>query len=122
MAVKPYSPANRPSPLGVLELEVAAPRLLDLGRLEQGLEVADNESPRPLPPHELEEERRSILHRAGEDLEEVALFVPIGLDAELLERLHRYTAVADTVGELLVVRVRHAQELDAALAQRADRP
>src|SRR5215211_739470 len=68
-------------------LEVAALRLLPLDRLEQGLEVADAEATRTVPLDDLEEEDRSILDRSGEDLEEIALLVTIGLDAELLERL-----------------------------------
>ena len=67
-------------------LEVAAPGLLDLDRLEQRLEVADAEAAGAVALDDLEEERRPILHRAGEDLEEIALLVAIGLDAELLER------------------------------------
>ena len=51
-----------------------------------GLEVADAEAARAVALDDLEEERRAVLDRAGEDLEEVALLVAVGLDAELLER------------------------------------
>ena len=66
---------------------------------------------------DLEEERRAVLDRAREDLEEVALLVAVGLDAELLERLDRHADVADAVGQRRVVLVRQAEELDAVLAQ-----
>jgi len=38
---------------------------------------------------DLEEERRSVLDGSREDLEEIALLVAVGLDAEILERLDR---------------------------------
>jgi hypothetical protein len=44
---------------------------------------------------DLEEERRAVLERAGEDLEEVALLVAVGLDPERLERRHRHADVAE---------------------------
>src|SRR5688500_8355078 len=105
----------------VASLEVSAERLLALDRLEQRLEVADAEAARPVALDDLEEERRAVLHGPREDLEEVALLVPVGLDPELLEGLHRDADVADAVGEGRVVLVRKAEELDAVLAQLADR-
>ena len=56
-----------------------------------------------------------------EDLEEVALLVAVGLDAELLERVDRHADVPDAIRQRRVVLVRQAQELDAVLAQLADR-
>src|SRR5881409_2971863 len=57
------------------ELEVAAERLLALDRLEERLEVPLAEAARPMPLDHLEEERRPVLERAREDLQEVALVV-----------------------------------------------
>ncbi len=65
-------------------LQVAASGLLRLDGLEERLEVADAEAPRAVALDDLEEEGRPILHGTGEDLEQVALLVAIGLDAELL--------------------------------------
>src|SRR5258706_9499015 len=107
-------------PPSALPLQVAAPRLFDLDRLEQCLEVADAEAARAMALDDLEEERWAILDRAGEDLEEVALLVAIGLDAQLFEGRDRHANVADAVGEGLVVGVGHAEELDAVLAQLPD--
>src|SRR5919197_6613357 len=104
-------------PVGRLEpiLEVAALRLLALDRLEQRLEVADPKSPRPVALDDLEEESRPILDGSGEDLEEVALLVAVGLDAKLLERIDRHADVTDAVGQRRVVLMREAEELDAVL-------
>src|SRR5262249_45668822 len=102
--------------------EIAPASLLDLDRLEQRLEVADAEAARAVALDDLEEERRPVLDRPGEDLEEVALLVAVGLDAELLQRLDRDADVADPIDKLLVVGVGHAEELDAEAAQRPDRP
>src|SRR4051812_48686908 len=102
-------------------LQVASASLLDLDRLEERLEVADAEATGAVPFDDLEEERRAVLDRPGEDLEEVALLVPVGLDPQLLERIDRDADVADAVGELLVVGMGHPQELDAEAAERPDR-
>src|SRR4029079_15780190 len=85
------------------------------------LEVADAEAARAVPLDDLEEERRAVLDGPGEDLEEVALLVAVGLDAQLLEGRNRDADVADAVGQRRVVLVRQAEELDAVLAQLADR-
>src|SRR4029450_5820797 len=61
-------------------LEVAALRLLPLDRLGQRLEIADAEAARAVALDDLEEERRAVLDGPGEDLEEVALLVAVGLD------------------------------------------
>src|SRR5437660_5892447 len=53
--------------------EVAATRLLALDGLEQGLEVAGPEAPRPLPLDDLEEQGGAVGDGLGEDLEEVAV-------------------------------------------------
>src|SRR3954454_5117304 len=102
-------------------LEIAPASLLDLDRLEERLEVADAEATGAVPFDDLEEERRAVLDRPGEDLEEVALLVPVGLDPQLLERVDRDADVADAVGELLVVGMGHPEELDAEAAARPDR-
>src|ERR671922_2416547 len=80
---------RRPTP----SLEVAPPRLLELDRLEERLEVADAKAPRTVPLDDLEEERRPVLDRPGEDLEEIAFLVAVGFDAQLLERLHRHADI-----------------------------
>src|SRR4051812_17032846 len=63
-------------------LEVAAERLLALDRLEQRLEVAVAEAARAVALDHLEEERRPVLRRLREDLEEVTLVVAIGEDPQ----------------------------------------
>src|SRR5712691_1727895 len=107
---------------GEQRLEVPALGLLALDRLEQRLEVADTEAARTVPLDDLEEEGRAILDRSREDLEEVALLVAVGLDAELLERLDRHPDVADSFAQRRVVLMRQAEELDPALVQLPDGP
>src|SRR5207247_9555406 len=63
-------------------LQVAAQGLLALDRLEEGLEVALAEGARPVPLDHLEEERRPVLRRLREDLEQVAVLVAIGEDPQ----------------------------------------
>src|SRR5579862_2502962 len=56
-------------------LEVAAPFLFTLDRFEQGFEVALSEALGAVPLDQLEEDGRPILHRLGEDLQQVAVLV-----------------------------------------------
>src|SRR5204863_9184176 len=100
--------------------EVAALFLLTLDRLEECLEVADAETARAVALDDLEEEGRTVLDGTGEDLEEIALLVAVGLDAELLERVDGHADVADPVGQRRVILVREPQELDPGVAQPAD--
>ena len=102
-------------------LEVAALLLLALDRLEQRLEVADPEATRAVALDDLEEERRSVLHRSGEDLQEVALLVAVRFDAELLQGVDGHADISDTVRQRRVVLVRQPQELHAVLPEPTDR-
>src|SRR5438477_1250186 len=61
--------------------EVAAALLLALDGLEQRLEVALAEAQRPVPLDQLEEHGRAVAHRRGEDLQQVAVLVPVHQDA-----------------------------------------
>ena len=56
--------------------------LLALDRLEQGLEVALAEAARAVALDDLEEDRRPVAERLGEDLQQVALVVVVDEDAE----------------------------------------
>src|SRR5688572_28858012 len=95
-----YRMATRTRPRAYrFRLEVAAALLLALDGLEQRLEVADAKATRSMALDDLEEEGRPVLHRLGEDLEEVALLVAIGLDAKLLERVDRHAYVPDPIGQ-----------------------
>src|SRR5438309_3552058 len=71
-----------PESLRRVALEVAAERLLALDRLEQRLEVAVAEAARAVALDHLEEQRRPVLRRLGEDLQQVAVVVAIGEDAQ----------------------------------------
>ena len=64
----------------VRSLQVAAELLLPLDRLEQRLEVALAEAERAVPLDQLEEHRRAVLHGLGEDLQQVAVLVPVDQD------------------------------------------
>ena len=66
-------------------LEVSSPLLLALDRLEERLEVALAEAARTVALDDLEEHRRPVLDRLGEDLQQVALVVAVDQDAELGE-------------------------------------
>ena len=59
------------------ELQIPAGGLLALDRLEQRFEVALAEGARAVPLDHLEEERRPVLRRLREDLEQVAVLVAV---------------------------------------------
>ena len=69
------------------ESERPPPRLLALDGLEEGLEVPLAEAPGPPALDDLEEERRPVLDRLGEDLEQVPLVVAIDEDMKELAEL-----------------------------------
>jgi hypothetical protein len=52
-----------------------------LDRLEEGLEVALAEAERAVPLDDLEEHRRAVAEGLGEDLQQVAVLVPVDEDA-----------------------------------------
>ena len=82
-------------------LEVAAERLLALDRLEERLEVAVAEAARAVALDHLEEQRRPVLGGLREDLQQVAVVVAIGEDAQpakvvpaLVDRRRRASGVS----------------------------
>src|SRR4029453_5384147 len=79
----------------VIVLQVAATFLLALDGLEERLEVALAEAERPVPLDELEKESRPVLHGPGEDLQQVAVLVPVDQDPAPLQLLDRRPHVAD---------------------------
>jgi putative peptidoglycan lipid II flippase len=98
--------------VGRRSLQVAAPGLLPLDRLEQCFEVPLAEALRPVPLDQLEEHRRAVLHRLGEDLQQVPVLVAVGQDAQLVQLVQRHPGLAHPGAELLVVAGRGGQELD----------
>src|SRR6202008_2741947 len=75
--------------------EVAAAGLLALEGLEQRLEVALAEPFRAVPLDQLEEHRGPVLHRLGEDLQQVAVLVAVHEDLPLLQLLDRRPYIPD---------------------------
>src|SRR5581483_4021520 len=102
-------------------LEVPAAGLLALDRLEERLEVALAEAHRPVPLDQLEEHRRPVLHRLGEDLQQVAVLVAVGEDLQLAQLVQRHPRITDPRAELVVVGVRGVEEVHTRRAHRADR-
>src|ERR1044071_6132657 len=98
-------------------LKVAAPGLLVLDRLEERLEISLAEAARAFALDDLEKERRAVLERLGEELQEVAFIVLVDEDIERTDLLHRLLDLADALRELLVVRVGDRHELDAVRLQ-----
>ena len=79
-------------------LQVAAERLLALDRFEERLEVPVAEAARAVPLDHLEEERRPVLRRLREDLEQVAVVVAVGKDPQPLQVVPALVDLADAVG------------------------
>ncbi len=72
----PFIPPSIP-PLS----QVSPPRLLAFDGFEQGLEIALAEAAAPLALDDFIEQGGAILHRLGEDLQQVAVLVAIDQDA-----------------------------------------
>src|SRR5260370_41483124 len=100
--------------------EVAAARLLPLDGLEQRLEVALAEPLGPVPLDQLEEHRGPVLNRLGEDLQQVAVLVPVGQDAELSQLARRHPGLAHPRADLALAATGSGPELPARRAPGGD--
>src|SRR5437773_3819700 len=115
--------AREPAPFGeketrrIGELEVASESLFPLDRLEEGLEVPLSEAAASLSLDDLVEDGRTVLDRFGEQLEEVALLVPVDEDSQARERVDVLVDRPDARREHLVVRGRNREERHAAVAK-----
>ena len=105
-------------PYKVPALQVAAERLLTLQGHEQRLEIAFAEPAGAVPLDQLEEDCRPILGHPGEDLQQMALVVPVGEHAELGQAVEVEVDVAEAAGQLVVVGVGNSQEAGARWAVR----
>src|SRR5918911_880528 len=101
-------------------LEVPAQRLLALDRLEERLEVALAEAPRAVALDHLEEDRRPVLGRLREDLEQVAVLVAVDEDPQPAQVVPVLADLAHALEGVLVVRVGRRQEGDASGLQMLD--
>src|SRR5258708_10754235 len=106
--------------LRMTALEVSSQRLLSLDRFKERLEIPLSETLRAFALNDLVKERRPILHRFAEDLEEVSVRIAVHEDAELRQLLDRLVDRADAALELLVIARRHRQEFDATILQIGD--
>jgi len=106
-------------------LEVSALSLIQLDRLEQRLEVSGAEALMVAALNGFEEERRPVLARLREDLQEISIFVEVDEDVELLQRVHVFLdnrlGVTQSFAEVLVVSLRNGQEHAPASFQVLDR-
>src|SRR5207344_2203130 len=91
--------------------EVPTALLLALDGLEERLEVALAEPLRAVAFDQLEEHRRPVLHRLGEDLQQIAVLVPVGEDAQLPQRADRYAGLAGPALQRVVVGAGGVEEL-----------
>src|SRR6266850_1782016 len=102
--------------------EICAKSLLALDRLEQRLEVPLAEAPCTVALDHLEEKRRAILRGLREDLEEVAVLVAVGEDAQPAEVVPVLADLADALADVLVVRVGRREKDDTLVLERLDGP
>src|SRR5262245_19021146 len=98
---------------GSTSLQVASTPLFFFDRYKQRLEVSLAETLASFPLQDLVKDRRPVLDRLGEDLQEIAFFVAVDEDAESLEVFDVLVNLADLLGDFLVVGVRHTKELNA---------
>src|SRR6266513_2119807 len=89
--------------LNMTKLQIASPVLLFLERLEEGFEITLTETLGAFALNDFEEQRRSILNRLGEYLQQISFIVAIDQNAESLQRLEIFVDVADTSGQLIVI-------------------
>ena len=70
-----------------------------------------------MPLDQLEEHRRPVLDRLGEDLQQVAVFIPVGQDAQLPQFIGGDPGLARPVAQRVVVTGGRVQEVDKPAAR-----
>ena len=104
----------------VSSLEVAPQGLFTFDRFEQCLEIAFSKPAGAVALDDFEEERRAVLRRLREDLEQVALLVAVGEDAQALQIVVVGVDLADALFEVVVVRGRASSGSGAPLLELLD--
>ena len=75
--------------------KIPADLLFSFDRLEERLEVPFAEALCPFPLDDLVEERRPVLDRLREDLQEIPVRIPVDQDPELFEDVQRVVPAAE---------------------------
>src|ERR1700730_8077957 len=101
-------------------LQVAAKILFALERFEQRLEVSGAEALRAFPLDDLVKQRRAILHRLREDLEQISFLVTIDEDSQIAYWRPIFVDLATTLGHGVVIGAGNAEELDSVVSQFRD--
>ena len=73
-----------------------------------------------MPLDQFEENRRPVLHRFGEHLQQVAVLVAVGENTYFTQDRNRYPGVAYPLAQRVVVRGGGVQELHSAVSHRRD--
>src|SRR3954466_14862165 len=100
--------------------EIAPERLLALDRLEKRLEVPLAEPTCAVTFDHLEEEGRPVLGGPREDLQQVAVLIPVDEDAQPTQVVPVLADLADARHRVLVVGLGGGEELDTETLQRLD--
>src|SRR6202042_2320766 len=93
-------------------LKVAALALFTLDGFKQRLEISLAETAATLALNDLEEEGGPILHWPCEDLQHVALIIPVDKNAELFQLIDGLINDSNPLLQLRVIRMRDVQEID----------
>src|SRR5947207_10344157 len=96
-------------------LQIASPVLLFFERLKERFEITFAKTLGAFALDDFEKERRSILNRLREYLQQISFVVAIDQNAESLQGLEIFVDVADTSRQLIVISRWNIQELHAAL-------
>src|SRR5215208_3831754 len=102
-------------------LQVPPCGLFPFHSLEQCFEIPLAEALGSLALDDLVEERRAVLHRLAEDLEQVAFIIPIDQDAELSQRGKVFIDAANSIEDGVIIRAGNLKELHPPVTQRGHR-
>src|SRR6266496_5642900 len=94
-----------------VSLQIASRGLFALDGFEQRFEIALSKALRAFALNDLEKERRSILHRLREDLQQITFVIAINQNAQPPQSIQFFIDVANPIGERFVVSRRNLQEL-----------
>src|SRR6266511_5075340 len=97
------------------KLQISSRSLLALDGFEQRFEIAFAEALCAFALNNFKEERRAILYRLRENLEQITFIIAIDQDTELFQRIQFLVNMTHAVEQRVVVSRRYFQELEPTI-------
>jgi hypothetical protein len=105
---------------GQSQLEIAPAPLLQFDGFEQRLEIAFTKALAARTLDDLQKQRRSVLHRLGEDLQEVAVLVSVYKDIIFTYQFPVFFNLSNPVPDSVVIALRNGEKFESVPSELSD--